>query len=86
MALLLSILYLLESNYCLAYQTEILFGVKIIVTGDKLPKNETAVIIMNHRCRLDWMFYWSVMARYGELKHEKIIMKSELKNIPGPGR
>ena len=63
-----------------------MFGVKIVVTGDKLPKSESAVIIMNHRCRLDWMFYWSVMARYGELKHEKIIMKSELKNIPGPGK
>lgn len=32
------------------------------------------------------MFYWSVVARYGELHHEKIIMKDELKHIPGPGK
>jgi len=31
------------------------------------------------------MFYWSVVARYGELQHEKIIMKHELKHVPGPG-
>ncbi|PFX34921.1 lysocardiolipin acyltransferase 1-like isoform X1 [Stylophora pistillata] len=64
---------------------EMMFGVKVIVTGDKPPKSENSVIIMNHRCRLDWMFFWSYMARYGELKHEKIIMKHELKHIPGPG-
>ncbi|KAL9952462.1 hypothetical protein ACROYT_G039724 [Oculina patagonica] len=64
---------------------EMMFGVKIIVTGDKPPKGENAIIIMNHRCRLDWMFFWSVVARYGELKHEKIIMKYELKHLPGPG-
>ena len=58
-----------------------MFGVKIVVTGDKAPKGENAVIIMNHRCRLDWLFFWSVVARYGELKHEKIIIKHELKHI-----
>ena len=63
-----------------------MFGVKIVVTGDKPPKSENSVIIMNHRCRLDWMFFWSFVARYGELKHEKIIMKRELKHIPGPGK
>ena len=66
-------------------RTEIMFGVKIFVTGDKPPKGENAIIVMNHRCRLDWMFYWSVVARYGELKHEKIIMKYELKHAPGAG-
>lgn len=64
---------------------EMMFGVRIIITGDKLVKSENSIIILNHRCRLDWMFYWSVVARYGELHHEKIIMKHELKHIPGPG-
>lgn len=64
---------------------ELMFGVKVVVTGDTPPKSENAIIIMNHRCRLDWMFYWSVVARHGELKHEKIIMKHELKHVPGPG-
>ena len=63
-----------------------MFGVKIVITGDKPPKNENSIIIMNHRCRLDWMFYWNVAARYGGLQQEKIIMKHELKHIPGPGK
>ena len=29
---------------------------------------------------------WSVVVRYGELHLEKIIMKHELKHIPGPGK
>ncbi|KAL9952463.1 hypothetical protein ACROYT_G039725 [Oculina patagonica] len=66
---------------------EMMLGVKIIVTGDKPSAGENAVIIMNHRCRLDWMFFWTVMARSGELalKDEKIMMKNELKYLPGPG-
>ena len=63
-----------------------MFGVRIIITGDKLVKSENSIIILNHRCRLDWMFYWSVVVRYGELHLEKIIMKHELKHIPGPGK
>ena len=65
-----------------------MLGVKIIMTGDKPAKDENAVIIMNHRCRLDWMFFWSVVARSGDLalKNEKIMMKNELKYIPGPGQ
>ena len=65
-----------------------MLGVKIIVTGDKPSKSENSIIIMNHRCRLDWMFFWCVMARSGELalKNEKIMMKKELKYIPGPGK
>jgi len=76
----------LYANLTFAFlDTELMFGVKIVVTGDRVPKGENAVIVMNHRCRLDWLFFWSVVARYGELKHEKIIMKHELKHIPGPG-
>ncbi len=65
-----------------------MLGVKIIVTGDKPAEGENAIIIMNHRCRLDWMFFWTVMARSGELalKDEKIMMKNELKYLPGPGQ
>ena len=63
-----------------------MFGVKVKVTGEKPPVDDTALIIMNHRSRLDWMFYWCYLHRYGHLKHEKIILKDDLKNIPGPGK
>ena len=41
---------------------------------------------MNHRTRLDWLYYWSVILRQGKLENEKIILKSNLKQIPGAGR
>ena len=51
-----------------------------------MPKNESALIIMNHRCRLDWMFYLMVMVRNGRLDRKKIILKDDLRLLPGPGK
>ena len=62
-----------------------LFGTKLIITGDPVDPSEQPLIIMNHRCRTDWMFYWMGLQRYGRLRNVKIIMKHELKFIPGPG-
>ena len=53
--------------------------------GDKLNDKDNVLIVINHRCRLDWMFYWIAVLRTGRLYNEKIIMKNELKHIPGPG-
>ncbi|XP_001627790.2 lysocardiolipin acyltransferase 1 [Nematostella vectensis] len=64
---------------------ELVFNVKVYITGERPPRNDRALIVMNHRCRLDWMFYWCVLHRYGQLRHEKIILKDDLKNVPGPG-
>ena len=50
-----------------------------------MPRDESALIIMNHRCRLDWMFYFMVLLRTGRLDHEKIILRDDLKLVPGPG-
>lgn len=71
----------------LAYYLEFLFGTKLVVKGDKVDaEKDCPLIIVNHRCRLDWMFYWMVALRTGRLHHEKIIMKRELKFVPGPGK
>lgn len=62
--------------------------VKICVSGDdlnQLNKNESALIIMNHRTRLDWMYFWCFLIRYGNIRHLKIILKSPLKKPPGLG-
>ena len=58
------------------------------ITTDNFPpnlKNDKAVIMMNHRTRLDWLYYWSVILRQGKLENEKIILKHGLKHIPGAG-
>ncbi|CAJ0928355.1 unnamed protein product [Ranitomeya imitator] len=62
---------------------ELLFGTKVVITGDGFVPGERSVIIMNHRTRLDWMFLWNCLLRYSYLRLEKICLKSSLKAVPG---
>ncbi|XP_041353611.1 lysocardiolipin acyltransferase 1-like [Gigantopelta aegis] len=64
---------------------EIMMGVKVIITGIPPDRLESNLIVMNHRTRLDWMFYWSYQIRCGSVHNMKISMKENLKYIPGPG-
>ncbi|XP_068009806.1 lysocardiolipin acyltransferase 1 isoform X1 [Melanerpes formicivorus] len=64
---------------------EMVFGAKVVVTGDGFVPGERSVIIMNHRTRMDWMFLWSCLLRYSYLRLEKICLKASLKGIPGFG-
>jgi len=64
---------------------EFLFGVKLRASGDKMRPGERCLIIANHRTRLDWMFMWSLLTRTTYAPHEKIILRGDLKHIPGFG-
>uniref|UniRef100_A0A3P9I2U8 Lysocardiolipin acyltransferase 1 n=2 Tax=Oryzias latipes TaxID=8090 RepID=A0A3P9I2U8_ORYLA len=64
---------------------ELVFGVKVVITGDGFIPGERSVIIMNHRTRLDWMFLWCCLLRYSYLRLEKICLKAGLKAVPGFG-
>ncbi|XP_048083739.1 lysocardiolipin acyltransferase 1 [Alosa alosa] len=64
---------------------EVVFGVKVVITGDGFVPGERSVIIMNHRTRLDWMFLWCCLLRYSYLRLEKICLKAGLKAVPGFG-
>ena len=64
---------------------EYMMGLKVVITGDKMYPGERSLIIMNHRTRLDWLYFWSVLIRQSGVKTEKIILKSLLKKIPGAG-
>lgn len=64
---------------------ELVFGAKVVITGDGFIPGERSVIIMNHRTRLDWMFLWNCLLRYSYLRLEKICLKSTLKAVPGFG-
>jgi lysocardiolipin and lysophospholipid acyltransferase len=48
-----------------------------------LPKNFCSIILLNHRTRLDWLFYFSVLYREKALNRIKIILKNDIKRIPG---
>lgn len=64
---------------------ELVFRVKVVITGDGFIPGERSVIIMNHRTRLDWMFLWCCLLRYSYLRLEKICLKAVLKGVPGFG-
>lgn len=38
-----------------------LFGTKICVYGDFIDPEETSIIVMNHRTRVDWNYLWLCM-------------------------
>lgn len=64
---------------------ELLFGTKVRVCGDKMKRSESSLVIANHRTRLDWMFLWSVTGRAKWSALLRIILRGDLKHLPGFG-
>lgn len=64
---------------------EKIFGVKVVITGDTIRRHEKTLVIMNHRTRLDWMFFFCCVFHCRVLNRHKITLKSVLKWIPGAG-
>uniref|UniRef100_A0A158Q7P2 PlsC domain-containing protein n=1 Tax=Elaeophora elaphi TaxID=1147741 RepID=A0A158Q7P2_9BILA len=73
---------ILPSSLC-----DYILGIKFHITGDMINYSEPALIIMNHRTRLDWMFFWNVLYKMDPwlLTTEKISLKKTLEYIPGAG-
>ncbi|XP_076665329.1 lysocardiolipin acyltransferase 1 [Andrena cerasifolii] len=73
------------------YSTALLkvFGVKILVSGDHISPYESAILVMNHRTRVDWNFLWAAMYQAclpSVATHRlKFILKDPIRHIPGPG-
>ncbi len=66
--------------------------IKILVHHNKndsakenLLETGSSIVLMNHRTRLDWMFYFCVLYRMSALAKIKIILKRGLEKIPGLG-
>ena len=64
---------------------EKMMGVKISVKGKPPPRGTSALILANHRTRLDWLFLMSYLARYSSIEEYRISLKAPLKKIPGAG-
>ncbi|KAL3985111.1 Acyltransferase family protein [Acanthocheilonema viteae] len=66
---------------------EYIFGMKFKITGDTIDYDRPAVIIMNHRTRLDWMYFWAALFKMNPwlLISSKIALKAELRRIPAAG-
>jgi lysocardiolipin and lysophospholipid acyltransferase len=64
---------------------EKVFRVKFFVKGDGFNYMDRTLIVMNHRTRVDWMLFWPCLFHCARLRKLKILLKSDLKYIPGPG-
>lgn len=66
---------------------QFIWGVRVRVVGHKIEHADPALIIMNHRTRLDWLFFWTALYQIDPwlLVSEKITLKGILKYVPGAG-
>lgn len=66
----------------------IIFGSKIHVSGDEINGEETSILIVNHRTRVDWNFLWALMyyASIPRCHKMKIALKAELRHMPSLGK
>jgi len=66
---------------------QFVFGMRFRVSGDQIEIHQPALIIMNHRTRLDWMYFWSALFKINPwlITTSKITLKSQLKRLPGAG-
>eukprot|EP00611_Tribonema_gayanum_P006740 TRINITY_DN1604_c1_g2_i2.p1 TRINITY_DN1604_c1_g2~~TRINITY_DN1604_c1_g2_i2.p1 ORF type:complete len:468 (-),score=108.32 TRINITY_DN1604_c1_g2_i2:35-1258(-) len=68
-----------------AAMLEHLLGVRVVVYGDEVPPRERALILSNHRTRVDWMFIWCLCARTHQLAQLRIVLQDAVKSLPGIG-
>lgn len=65
----------------------LLFNTRFIITGDSINPLDGALLLMNHRNRLDWNFLWAGMY-YGSKPsaHKlKMVLKSAIRHVPFAG-
>ncbi|KAL1192252.1 putative 1-acyl-sn-glycerol-3-phosphate acyltransferase 5 [Cardamine amara subsp. amara] len=55
---------------------------KVIFSGDKVPREERVLLIANHRTEVDWMYFWDLALRKGQIGNMKYVLKSSLMKLP----
>jgi 1-acyl-sn-glycerol-3-phosphate acyltransferase len=55
---------------------------QVIITGDPLVRNQSALVIANHQSYTDSLIISGIALRYGMLSHIKFFAKDSLKWIP----
>ncbi|KAL6059831.1 1-acylglycerol-3-phosphate O-acyltransferase [Balamuthia mandrillaris] len=69
----------------LIFLLEVWNGMKITMYGDVPPQGERVLIISNHPTEVDWFMFWPFALRKGRLGNLKVILKKELRLVPGMG-
>lgn len=64
-----------------------MYGIKVRTSGDRIEYDQPAIVIMNHRTRLDWLYFWLALWRMNPwlMTTNKIALKELLKHVPGAG-
>ena len=62
-----------------------MLNIPLYLYGDKINKDESALFLMNHRSSIDYLFFISLISKYGDPEKIKIVMKSILRFFPGLG-
>ena len=66
---------------------DIFIGLRVSLSGDLIRSDETSLIVLNHRTRVDWNFLWAAFL-HGSVPpahNAKMVLKEEVKAIPGLG-
>ena len=61
---------------------EILFGIRVRTFGHHELFKSRSLILMNHICHFDWLFFWSVLERNGDVTSWKAVTKDMIKKFP----
>lgn len=68
-----------------AWSIQRLIGVKVEITGDKLPKGENAIVIANHQSMADIPVIMCLCMAEGRIPDTKWMVKDVVKYVPGVG-
>ena len=72
---------LIVYNIC-TFFPEYLFGIKTRSFGYNGQFKKRCLFIMNHVSHFDWVFFWAVVERQGDLMTWRAVTKDMLKNVP----
>ncbi|EGC38927.1 hypothetical protein DICPUDRAFT_27831 [Dictyostelium purpureum] len=64
---------------------EVVNNIEIRFYGDDIPEGESMIMMMNHPSEVDWLFSFSVAYRKKALSKIKVILKNEVRLVPGVG-
>ncbi|CAL4104477.1 unnamed protein product, partial [Meganyctiphanes norvegica] len=80
------VVFVMWESYAVALM-ELFYGIKFFVSGDSICSGERAIMVLNHRNRLDWNYFWGALAHAAlPPSHNcKIVLKSVIRTFPGIG-
>ncbi|TMW65154.1 hypothetical protein Poli38472_009321 [Pythium oligandrum] len=72
---------------------EIAGGMKFVITTDDkesaagltFPEQDQVLLLCNHRTEIDWIFFWNLSMRFNCHGRIRVMMKSIIRCLPGPG-